>query len=173
MVSYSAPVAERTKRLMQYNIENESKLPARTISVNLKKEDDFLSIATRQGSSITWYADESRERGGTEKGASPLSYFLSSLGFCQFVHYAEHSMLSGIKLQSLEMRVDGKIVMQKPRRFTEVSYEVKVTSLNDDETIRKLARTAAGDCFVTNTLKRSIPVTGIIIHNGNKIDEHS
>jgi hypothetical protein len=88
MVNYSQAVAERTKRLMQYNLENESKLPARTISVNLKKEDDFVSAATRQGSSLTWYSDESKERGGTEKGASPLSYFLSSMGFCQLVHYA-------------------------------------------------------------------------------------
>lgn len=173
MVNYSQQVAERTKRLMQYNIDNESKLPARTISVNLKKEDDFLSVAARSGSPFSWYADESKERGGTEKGASPLSYFLSSMGFCQFVHYAEHSMLVGIKLESLEMKVDGKIVMQKPRRFTEVSYEVKITSSNDDETIRKLAKAAAEDCYVTNTLKKSIPVKGIIIHNGNKIDEHS
>ena len=173
MVNYSQAVSERTNRLMQYNIENESKLPARTISVNLKKQDDFVSVATRQGSSLAWYSDESKERGGTEKGASPLSYFLSSMGFCQLVHYAEHSMLSNIKLESLELKIDGRIVLQKPRRFTEVNYEVRIESANDDETIRKLARVAAEDCFVTNTLKRSIPVKGIVIHNRKKIDEHS
>lgn len=172
MVNYSQAVAERTKRLMQYNMENESNLPPRTISVNLKKEDDFVSAATRQGSSLTWYSDESKERGGTEKGASPLSYFLSSMGFCQLVHYAEHSLLSGIEVESLEMKIDGKIVMQKPRRFTEVDYEVKIASGNDDENIRKLAKSAAEDCFITNTLKRSIPVRGIIIHNGKQIDVH-
>jgi len=158
--------------LMQHNIENESTLPSRTISVSLLKQDDFLSSATRPGSTLTWYSDEPADRGGGGKGPSPLSYFLSSLGFCQFAHYAEHSLLLDLKLDSLDMKVSGNIVMQRPRRFTEVTYEVRISSSNNDEMIRKLARAAAEDCYVTNTLKRSIPVTGTIIHNGQKIDQH-
>ncbi len=173
MINYSQTVEERTKRSMKYEIENESTLSPHTISVSVSKYDDFLSSATRPGSALTWFADETKEGGGGGKGPSPLSYFLSSLGFCQFVHYAEHSMLLDIRLESLEMKVSGNIILQRPRRFTEITFEVKIASSNDDETIRKLARAAAEDCFVTNTLKRSIPVKGLIFHNGQKIDEHT
>ena len=165
-------VLDRTKRQMEYVKEHEASLEPRTISVILQKSDNFLSSAQREGSDLIWYSDESKERGGTGKGPSPLSYFLSSLGFCQLVHYVEHSALEGIKFDSLEMKVSGKIVMQNPRRFTDVSYEVKISSSETDDKIKKLAREAAKDCYVTNTLKRSCNVSGSIYHNGVKIDEH-
>ncbi len=173
MVKFSDSVSERTKRLMEYRMGHEAELPPGTVTVQLEKGDDFLSTATRPGSDFTWYSDEPKERGGSGKGASPLSYFLSSMGFCQFVHYAEHSMAEGIRLDSLRMKVEGKtLTSQRPRRFTEISYEVTIMSNETDETIKSLARRAVEDCYVTNTLKRSIPVTGTVIHNGRKIDEH-
>jgi uncharacterized OsmC-like protein len=172
MIRFDEHVAERTKRAMQYTKEHEAELEPRTITIELRKEDNFLSTASRPGSDLKWYADESKERGGTGKGPSPLSYFLSSMGFCQFVHYAEHAMVDGIKLESLEMRVNGTIVAQRPRRFTEVTYEVRISSPESEATIRRLAKKAADDCYVTNTLKKSCKVTGTILHNGEKIDSH-
>jgi uncharacterized OsmC-like protein len=173
MIRFDEHVAERTRRAMQYTKEHEAELEPRTITIDLRKEDNFLSAASRPGSDHKWYADESKERGGTGKGPSPLSYFLSSIGFCQFVHYAEHAMVDGIRLESLEMKVNGTIVAQRPRRFTEVTYEVKIFSPEREETIKQLARKAADDCYVTNTLKTSCKVTGTIIHNDKKIDSHS
>jgi hypothetical protein len=74
------------------------------------------------------------------------------------------------------MKIDGTISEQRPRRFIEVTYEVTVTSSESDETVKKLALKAAEDCYVTNTLKRACPVTGVIIHNGiihNGVDPDS
>ncbi len=68
------------------------------------------------------------------------------------------------------MQVNGTIVTQRPRRFTEVTYEARITSPENEETIRRLAKKAADDCYVTNTLKRSCKVTGTIIHNSKEID---
>ena len=172
-VRFDEQVAARTKRAMQYTKEHEAELEPRTITIELKKEDNFVSTASRPGTDLKWYADESKERGGTPKGPSPLSYFLSSMGFCQFVHYAEHAMVEGTKLESLEMSVNGTIVTQRPRRFTEVTYEVRIMSPESEETIKRLAKKAADDCYVTNTLKRSCKVLGTIIHNGKKIDSHT
>lgn len=172
MVKYSESVAERIKHSMEYIAKHEQEMPPRTITVSLMKGDDFLSSATRAGSNLVWYSDESMARGGQEKGASPLSYFLSSMGFCQFIHYAEHFVVDNVKIDSLEMKIDGKISMQRPRRFTEVTYEVKISSSEDDETIKKIARAAADDCYVTNTLRRACKVVGTITHNDRKIDEH-
>ena len=82
-------------------------------------------------------------------------------------------MVDGIRLGSLEMKVNGTIVSQSPRRFTEITYEVKISSPESEETIRELAKKAADDCYVTNTLKRGCKVTGTVIHNGKQIDSHT
>lgn len=166
-------VAQRTKRRMEYLKLHEQELEPQTITVHLEKEDDFLSKAERPGSEMVWYADESKETGGQGKGPSPLAYFLSAMGFCQFVHYTEHCAVRGFSITSLKMKVDGKISLQSPRRFIAVQYTVEILSGESDESIRNLAREAADDCFVTNTLKRACPVTGIILHNGKQIDEHT
>src|SRR5713101_173144 len=171
-IRFEEQTVQRTKRAMQYVKEHEAELEPRTITVELRKEDNFLSAASRLGTDLKWYSDESKERGGTGKGPSPLSYFLSSMGFCQFVHYAEHAMVDGTKLESLEMKVNGTIITQRPRRFTEVTYEVRISSPESEEKIRLLAKKAADDCYVTNTLKKSCKVTGTIIHNNKQIDTH-
>ncbi len=171
-IRFDEQTIERTKRAMQYSKDHEAELPPRTVTVELRKGDNFLSAASRPGSGLQWYADESKERGGICKGPSPLSYFLSSMGFCQFVHYAEHAIVDETRIESLNMKVSGTIVAQRPRRFTDISYEVRIRSPESEEMIRQLAKKAAEDCYVTNTLKKSCHVTGTIILNGKTIDTH-
>jgi uncharacterized OsmC-like protein len=172
MVTVTDAVAGRTKRRMEWERIHESEMSPETISVTLDKHEDFVSTAS-SGDGLSWYSDSYREAGEQAKGASPLAYLLSSVGFCQFVHYVEHCSLDGIKLDAMRMNVNGQITFQRPRRFTTVTYEVHITSSEHDDTVRKLARSAAEDCFVTNTLKRSCRVVGVVIHNGTKIDEHT
>ena len=88
------------------------------------------------------------------------------------VHYVEHCAMDELKLDSLEIKVDGKITSQRPVRFTDITYEVKIRSREDNERVKRLARASADDCYVTNTLRRSCNVKGIVFHNGEKIDEH-
>ena len=172
VIKFEDTVVERTKRTLEYVKKHEDELPPRTMTVRLEKKDNFLSAASREGSGLIWYSDKSKERGGQERGPSPLSYFLSSMGFCQLVHYAEHAIVDGLRLDSLQMKVSGKISMQPPRRFTEVAYEASITSSETDEAIKGLARKAAEDCYVTNTLRRACTVTGTVLHNGKRIDGH-
>ena len=172
-MKFSAGVAERTRHAMEYMARHERELQPRTITVMLTKEDDFLSSASRAGSNLVWYSDESKEKGGREKGSSPLSYFLSAMGFCQFVHYTEHCVVDNVKLDSLEMKIDGTITLQRPRRFLDIKYEVRISSQENDEDIKRLARQAADDCYVTNTIRTACKVTGTVMHNGKKIDEHA
>src|SRR5713101_7031130 len=127
-IRFEEQTVERTKRAMQYVKEHEAELEPRTITVELKKENNFLSCASRPGTDLKWYSDESKERGGTGKGPSPLSYFLSSLGFCQMVHYVEHCSVENLKLDSLDIKVEGKISPQKPVRFTDITYEARIHS---------------------------------------------
>jgi len=172
MVELNHTLVEKVKQRMQHVAEHRADLKPWTVTVLVNKENGFLSSASRSGSDLVWNSDEPKERGGTGKGPSPLSYFLSSLGFCQMVHYVEHCATNDLNLSSLSMKVEGKVSPQKPVRFTDVTYEVQIRSKEDDDQIKKLAKAAADDCYVTNTLRRSCSVKGIVFHNGNKIDEH-
>lgn len=172
MVNLDDVLIEQVRRRMQYVGEHRGELKPWTVAVQVKKEDGFVSSASRSGSDLVWYSDEPKERGGTGKGTSPLSYFLSSLGFCQMVHYVEHCAVEDLRLDSLEMKVEGRISQQKPAKFTEITYKVQIRSSEDDNRVKKLAKMAAEDCYVTNTLRRSCNVKGIIFHNGSKVDEH-
>jgi uncharacterized OsmC-like protein len=87
---------------------------------------------------------------------SPLAYFLSSLGLCQLVHYAEHAAAEDIPITSLKMSVKGSLSLARPRSFEEIDYEVDIESPASPELIARLARQAAEDCFVTNTLKKGL-----------------
>jgi len=172
MVGLSDSQLEQIKQRMLHAREHQAELKPWTVTVLVKKESGFLSSASRTGTDFVWYSDELKERGGTGTGASPLSYFLSSLAFCQMVHYVEHCAVQDVKLDSLDMKVEGKISPQKPVRFTDIVYETKIVSREGDERIKEVARRAAEDCYVTNTLRRSCKVTGLIYHNGKRIDEH-
>jgi uncharacterized OsmC-like protein len=144
LIKFNEGTAEKTKREMQYKKDHEPELAPFHVTVLLEKKDDFLSSATRAGSEFVWYSDEPKEEGGPGIGASPLSYFLSSMGLCQFVHYAEHSIVDRILLDSLRMKIKARVTEQRPRRFEEVKYEVTISSGESDDTIRRLARRAAG-----------------------------
>jgi len=172
MVRFSENAVEKTVRRMKYLTEHEKELQPFTVTIQIAKKDDFLSSASRTGSDLVWSSDEPKDKGGQGIGPSPLSYFLSSLGFCQSVHYAEHVMEDHLTIDSLEMKIEGSASMQRPRRFTEVTYEVRIASPESEETIKRLARIAAEECYVTNTLKRGCNVMGLIILNGKRIDAH-
>src|SRR5215469_10734815 len=104
MVELSQTLVEQVKQRMQYVAEHRADLKPWTVSVVVNKENGFLSSASRSGTDLEWHSDESKERGGTGKGPSPLSYFLSSLGFCQMVHYVEHCALESMRLDSLSIK---------------------------------------------------------------------
>jgi len=50
----------------------------------------------------------------------------------------------------------------------EIKYVVNISSGADEKVGAELARLAADDCYITNTLKKACPVKGEVIHNGRK-----
>lgn len=77
-IKFSEASVEKTKRRMQYANEHAKELGPFTVTVLLRKGDDFLSSPKRSGINQVLYSDEPKDRGGQGKGPSPLSYFLSS-----------------------------------------------------------------------------------------------
>lgn len=158
--------------MMKFREEGLRELGPKTTTVEITKLNDFYVQARSSETKHSWFSDEPEARGGQDKAASPLSFFLSGMGFCQCAHYSEHAIVNGIAMESLTMKISGTFTRQPPRHFTKVAYEVRIVSAESDERIRELARSAADDCFVTNTLKRACEVEGMIYHNGKQIDVH-
>lgn len=120
---------------------------------------------------ITWYSDSPKAGGGKGEHPSALQHFIAGLPLCQMTHYAERASVRGLRVEDLEVSVIGRYLAIEGRGFDHIEYEVRISSPEPPEKIRELALAAAGDCYVTNTLKRSCRVTGRIILNGESLAE--
>lgn len=115
---------------------------------------------------LVWYSDSPKAGGGLGEHPGALQHFIAGLPLCQMTHYAERASVWGLRLDDLEVSVVGRYLAISGHGFDHIKYEVRINSPEPAEKIKELALAAAGDCFVTNTLKRSCEVTGKIMLNG-------
>jgi uncharacterized OsmC-like protein len=118
---------------------------------------------------IVWYSDATKAVGGRGECPGALQHFLAGLPLCQMTHYAERASVWGIKLDDLEVSAVGHFTGLPGYGFDEIEYEVRIASSETRRRIQELALAAAGDCYVTNTLKRSSKVTGRVQLNGEEL----
>jgi uncharacterized OsmC-like protein len=115
---------------------------------------------------LTWYSDPPKIGGGMGEHPAALQHFIASLPLCQLTHYAERASVWELKVEDIEVTAIGRYLAISGRPFDRVDYEVRIKSPEPKEKIKELAIAAAGDCYVTNTLKRSSRVTGKVLLNG-------
>ncbi len=131
---------------------------------NLRKES--------KSGEIVWYSDASKLVGGKGEHPGALQHFMAGLPLCQMTHYAERASVWGLRLDSLEMSVLGHYTSISGYGFDEIEYEARITSQKETpETIKRLAKAASDDCYVTNTLKRACRVKGHVFLNGEPLLE--
>ncbi|MDG6981475.1 MAG: OsmC family protein [Nitrososphaerota archaeon] len=118
---------------------------------------------------LVWYSDQPKIGGGKGEHPGALQHFVAGLPLCQMTHYGERASAGGLRLDDLEVSVVGRFVAMSGRGFESLEYEVRVSSPEPADKIRDLARAAANDCYVTNTLKRSCRVTGKVVLNGQAL----
>jgi len=118
---------------------------------------------------IVWYSDAGKAVGGIGANPGALQHFVAGLPLCQMTHYAERASVRGIRLEDLEISVVGHFVAIPGEGFDQIEYEVRISSAETPERIKELALAAAGDCYVTNTLKRGCKVTGRVLLNGENL----
>lgn len=152
---FRARMQERMRRFSKFD---ERGNVSSKISVTVRKGDNLSSKAGQDGLDLSWVSDES--------GPSPLAYFVSSLGMCQMIHYAEHAASQGIEIDDLNITVEGKFSVSRPRYFSEIIYHVELGSPENTEKLIRLASSAASDCYVTNTLSKACVVKGMLTING-------
>lgn len=123
-------------------------------------------IKTRGGpKQYTLISDEPRERGGLEKGAAPLQYFLAGAGSCLLTQYARLAIAHDIAIDALALSVIGHIDRSLDGAFTDIIFEVRTSSKEPKERIVGLALEAEKHCFVSNTLKKAIPTSTKVYNN--------
>ena len=118
---------------------------------------------------LAWVSDSPKAGGGLGEHPGALQHFIAGLPLCQMTHYAERASVWGLRLEELEVSVVGRYLAISGHGFDHIDYEVRINSPEPPEKIKKLALSAASDCYVTNTLKRSCEVTGKVILNGESL----
>ena len=154
------------KQRMQERIERFSRFDQKgdvfsKVGVTVTKGDNLLSEAKPENQESSWTS--------SENGPSPLAYFVSSLAMCQMTHYAEHVASKGLTIDDLQITIEGRFRVSRPRLFTEITYFVDIKSPDSIEEIRELASSAASDCYITNTLSKACEVSGLLIVNGKDL----
>jgi len=120
---------------------------------------------------LVWYSDPPKAGGGMGEHPGALQHFVAGLPLCQMTHYAERASVWGLRLEELEVSAIGRYLAISGRGFDQIEYQVRISSPEPPEKIKELALAAAGDCYVTNTLKRSCELKGRIILNGEGLLE--
>lgn len=89
------------ERMARFSMFDQKGNVSSKVSVTVKKGDNLRSETKPENQELSWVSDEN--------GPSPLSYFISSLGMCQMVHYGEHAGSKNIRIDALEITVDPKL----------------------------------------------------------------
>lgn len=151
------------RQKMQERMERFSKFDKKgdvfsKVSVTVAKGDNLFSEAKSENQEFSWTS--------SEKGPSPLAYFVSSLAMCQMIHYGEHAASKGLTIDDLHISIEGRFKVSRPRLFTEITYFVDIKSPDGIGEIRELAHSAASDCYITNTLSKACEISGLLKVNG-------
>jgi uncharacterized OsmC-like protein len=118
--------------------------------------------------------DEPANLGGNDSGMNPVELLLVSLGACQEIVYALYASMIGIKLDSVCVDLKGYLDARGftgmnesvPAGYQKITYETRIESRADAESIRALIRTVEARCPTLDTLKRPVEVQGRVLLNG-------
>ena len=125
---------------------------------------------------FTIACDEPVPSGGTDKGPTPLDYFVASIGFCENVMFTRNAALQGLEFESLETSVHGhwdrrgqyEIAGTDPS-FKDMTVETKVTSKASTEKIVEVARATHRTCPMRVTIGKAMTVTDKLYVNGKEV----
>jgi len=119
---------------------------------------------------FTFYVDEPAERGGSDQGPNPLAYFIAGAASCLINQLLTDSIYRGVSLEDVEMTARGHFDRRMGGTFTEIIYDLKLTSPSSQVEILSLATEAEEMCYAHQTLKKAgVKMTTNISLNGRPI----
>jgi putative redox protein len=114
--------------------------------------------------------DEPPERGGTDAGLPPLSYFLAGAVSCLLAQYAKLALAKNVPLTSMKAVARGHFDRRVGGAFKDIIYEIAIVSPAGADAIGDIAREAELFCYAHNTLKNSVHMQTNLTLNGERLD---
>jgi uncharacterized OsmC-like protein len=114
--------------------------------------------------------DEPPERGGTNAGLPPLSYFVAGAASCLMTQYAKLAIAKNVQLTSMKAIARGHFDRRVGGAFKDITYEIAIESTASVDAIREIAREAELMCYAHNTLKNSVQVQTDLTLNGEHLN---
>ncbi len=114
--------------------------------------------------------DEPPERGGTDAGLPPLSYFLAGAASCLLTQYAKLAIARNVPLTSMKAVARGHFDRRVGGAFNDIIYEIAIVSPASADAIGDIAREAELLCYAHNTLKNSVHMQTNLTLNGERLD---
>jgi len=112
-------------------------------------------------------ADEPPLLLGEDNGPNPVEYALTALAACVTTSIVYHAAAKGIKLNSVESRLEGDIDLRGflglsedvPRGYKEIRMYFKIDADVPDEKLQELVRLGPTYSPVFDTITRAVPVS--------------
>jgi putative redox protein len=114
--------------------------------------------------------DEPPERGGTNAGLPPLSYFVAGAASCLMTQYAKLAIAKNVQLTSMKAVARGHFDRRMGGAFKDIIYEIAIESTASSDAIREIAREAELMCYAHNTLKNSVHMQTDLTLNGKHLN---
>jgi uncharacterized OsmC-like protein len=112
----------------------------------------------------------SPERGGTDAGPLPLSYFVAGAASCLMTQYAKLAIAKNVPLTSLRAVARGHFDRRVGGAFKDIIYEIAIETPASADAIHEIAREAELMCYAHNTLKNSVHMETNLTLNGERLD---
>jgi len=131
---------------------------------------NHLSLEARKRD-FRFIVDEPEERGGKDTGPNPLAYFVAGAASCLVNQFLTDSIYRGVKLEDVEISARGHFDRRLGGAFTEIIYDIRLTSPSSREAIASLAEEAENMCYAHQTLKKAgVKMTTNIFLNGKPVN---
>jgi uncharacterized OsmC-like protein len=123
-------------------------------------------VAVRVGSGHSFAVDEPEALGGANAAANPVEYALAALGSCQAITYQVWAAQLGVRLDKVEIGIDGDIDLRgffgiddgvRPG-FNTVRIRVSLSGPESDARYKELAAAVDAHCPVLDLFRNPVPV---------------
>jgi len=130
---------------------------------------DHLTLEARKRD-FRFAIDEPEERGGNDKGPNPLAYFIAGAASCLVNQFLTDAIFRGVELEEVELSARGHFDRRLGGVFTEIIYDLRLTSPSPRAAIVSLAKESERMCYAHQTLlKAGVKMTTNIMLNGKPL----
>ncbi len=142
------------------------------VSARLIEDVSVESTFEQYDRAFAFYGDEAADRGGHERGPSPMRYFLSGIAFCLIGWYAKGSVFTAVHIDALDLDVRTFLDMRGEHGFDEVpvhpqwiALDVRVTSPAATDNVLAMLDWGDARCPLAAFARRAVPVYQRVTHN--------